>query len=308
MEDQIKPKRSAPSYKRLYQEANKLGKQKDDQISKSQKQLEDLQNKFDTQTASDKTSISGLETEKKALEEQIRTRQEENASLEQKNTDLGEQLRKKELSRVASAYAEQETEYKGQQDLWFKLSLWGTGLLTGSIFFSIAGPHMFADKQWYTEPGFYLLNIIFLTLFIYALKQHAHFGNLRIDYANRKTLAQSYQYIIADEEETSDVKKRFLERAADVFSSKAIPRSSDVTIYEAIVAKFVGPKQWDSFVGFRSIRGVFLGVEPLVLSLDFGEKQTFQLQRWAIGGTGLLVLSSVSLGSQNDLHLHQKRL
>src|SRR3990167_4547285 len=156
MEDQIKPKRSAPSYKRLYQEANKLGKQK---------------------------------------------------------------------------------------DLWFKLSLWGTGLLTGSIFFSIAGPHMFADKQWYTEPGFYLLNIIFLTLFIYALKQHAHFGNLRIDYANRKTLAQSYQYIIADEEETSDVKKRFLERAADVFSSKAIPRSSDVTIYEAIVAKFVGPKQ-----------------------------------------------------------------
>ena len=71
MEDQIKPKRSAPSYKRLYQEANKLGKQKDDQISKSQKQLEDLQNKFDTQTASDKTSISGLETEKKALEEEL---------------------------------------------------------------------------------------------------------------------------------------------------------------------------------------------------------------------------------------------
>lgn len=243
MSEEEKPKRSVLSYKRLYQDALKLSKQKDADIAKLQKDVADVQSKQISQSATDKGRIIELEDESKTKDKEIETLESDKSNLEEKNDTLSEQVRNKELTRFAQAYADQEVEYKSQQDLWFKLSLWGTGLLAVSVLLSIFGPHIFDKIHWYTEPGFYLLNVVFLTLFIYALKQHAHFGNLRIDYANRKTLAQSYQYIIEDEEETSEVRKKFLERSAEIFSSKAIPRSSDVTIYEAIIAKFMGSKQ-----------------------------------------------------------------
>jgi len=222
-------------YKAKYEEANKGNQQKEAEISDLKGQLLELQGKFNTQTSSHNTEKLSLETEREGLKKKI-------ADLEEKNTALSGQLRNEELSRFASAYEIQEKEYQDQQDLWFNLSLGATGLLTVSVLISIFGPHFAPSHEWYKEPAFYLLDVIFLTLFVYSLKQHSHLGNLRIDYANRKTLAQSYQYIIEDEEETSEVRKRFLERAADVFTSKVIPRSNDVTIYEALVAKILGGK------------------------------------------------------------------
>ena len=216
-------------------------RQKEDELSKTQKQLTDLQAKYETQSTAGKEALAKFEVEKQTLEKTVSDLEGEKETLEEKNESLSEQLRAKELRRFASAYNEQEGEYKTQQDTWFKLNLGATALLVLSVLLSIFGPS-WIQRNWYEEPGFYLLNAIFLTLFIYTLKQHSHFGNLRIDYANRKTLAQSYQYIIEDEEEVSDVTKRFLERAADVFSSKAVSRGSDVTIYEAILAKFLGHK------------------------------------------------------------------
>jgi len=202
-----------------------------------------LQDKFNTKSDLHTKEISELETEKETLEGEVNILKEENNEIKEKNTELSEQLRKKELSRFASAYATQENEYKTQQDLWFKLSLWATALLTVSVLIPIFGHYFFIDsKQWYKEPGFYLLDAIFLTLFVYTLKQHAHLGNLKIDYANRKTLAQSYQHIIEDGEEDPEVRKRFLERASDIFSSKAVLKDNDVTVPEALLSKITGKK------------------------------------------------------------------
>jgi len=223
------------SYKALYEQVDEQNRQKDETIASFGTKLAELQSTSNEKSTADAQKITDLE-------QQVETAESEKEQLEEKVTELSDQLRKKELGRFASAYKDQEGEYKTQQDLWFKFSLWATGLLTLSVVASIFGPLLLQENQWHEKSAFYLLDIIFLTLFVYALKQHAHLGNLRVDYANRKTLAQSYQYIIEDEAETSEIKTRFLDRAANVFSSKAILRSGDITWYEAVIAKFLGPK------------------------------------------------------------------
>lgn len=208
---------------------------KDTEITQLKNQLINLQGLLDTQSANSKESITSLNNEAVLAEEKIE-------KLDEQITLLSDEIRKKELSRFASAYSVQEGDYKTQQDTWFKYSLWATLFLAVSVLCSIFGSQLGIEKQWYQEPGFYLLNFIFITLFVYSLKQHAHLGNLRVDYANRKTLAQSYQHIIEDEEDFIEIKTRFLERAADIFSSPALLRNSDVTPHESLLGKVFGKK------------------------------------------------------------------
>ena len=230
------------SYKTEYQDATKEGQRKDTEISGLRSQLSELEGKFNTQSTSHTKEKTDLEAKIVVLGGEITDLEKKKNDVEGKSTELSEQLRKKELSRFASEYEKQEKEYEKQQDLWFKLSLGATGLLTISVVGSIVAPLFLENKQWYQEPGFYLLNLIFITLFIYALNQHSHLGNLRIDYANRKILAQSYQYIIEDEEETSPVRKEFLGKALEIFTSRAMLKTGGVTVYENLLEKFSGKK------------------------------------------------------------------
>lgn len=222
-------------YKSLYNEASKEIQQKDAQIAQLYAQMAQAQSIFESQ-------IATINKENFELKEEIETHEKLKSELEESLAEKKEQLRKMELSRFASAYANQEKAYETQQKWWFKLSLGATFLLVASVVLSTFLPVFNQGKQWYEEPGFYLLNFIFVTLFIYTLKQHSHLGNLRIDYSNRKTLAQSYQHIIEedDDEGHANIKTRFLERAADIFSSKAVLHNGDVTLYEAVLAKIVG--------------------------------------------------------------------
>ncbi|MEA1929853.1 MAG: hypothetical protein U9M92_03175 [Patescibacteria group bacterium] len=221
------------SYKRDYHEEQKRGLQKDKAITVLEEQFTNLSDEnLKQKTAADKKT-AGLKDENTKLVSEVDV-------LEKRISKTEEQLRVMELSRFASAYAEQEKDYKGQQSFWFKIGIGTTILLSASILVSFFGPTIYDfDVIWYKEPGLYLLNIVFLTVFVYALKQHSHLGNLRIDYANRKTLAQSYQHII-ESKEHPEIQKDFLKNASDIFSSKAIMKSSDVTIYEALVAKILG--------------------------------------------------------------------
>lgn len=224
------------SYKALYEEEKENNIQKDKEISGLQKQLDENEKKYAEQKTRDDNKITELETEKTKLFS-------EKEGLSDELEDAKEKLQTMELNRLASSYEKQELDYKNQQRFWLKLSLGATALLTFSVLLSVFGPSWFdSDIVWFREPGLYLLNIIFLTLFVYTLKQHSHLGNLRIDYANRKTLAQSYQHIIEDEEH-EEIKTNFLKNAAEIFSSKAKMHSDDVTFYEALVAKILGSKK-----------------------------------------------------------------
>lgn len=210
-------------------------RRKDQEITNLQTQLVKLKSTLDEKELKGNEVVLSLNNQIELLNAEIK-------KLKEQVTILSEEIRIKELSRFASAYATQEGEYKIQQDLWFKRSLWATLFLTASVLYSAFTSQIETAKLWYQEPGFYLLNFIFITLFVYSLKQHAHLGNLRIDYANRKTLAQSYQHIIEDEEEFEEIKSRFLGRASDIFSSPALLRSSDVTPHESILGKIIGKK------------------------------------------------------------------
>ena len=156
-----------------------------------------------------------------------------------KLSEAQEQIRLMELSRFASAYRDQEFEYREEQNKWFKYVITASIFLTGSIMFSIfIPPHMPITGRWYQEPGFYLLDAMFLTLFIYSLKRHAHLGNLIVDYANRKTLAQSYQHLVESEDESAELESKFQERVAEIITAQPAVQDSKVTVYEHIFDQF----------------------------------------------------------------------
>lgn len=76
------------------------------------------------------------------------------------------------------------------------------------------------------------------------MRQHSHLADLREDYANRKALAQSYQYMVEDDDSgaLSEIQHIFFEKAIDVFTKRPKSRGNDVTWYQTLFAKWVGPK------------------------------------------------------------------
>ena len=156
-----------------------------------------------------------------------------------KLSEAQEKIRLMELSRFASAYKDQELEYREEQAKWFRYVIAASIFLTGSIMFSIfVPPHMPITGRWYQEPGFYLLDAMFLTLFVYSLKRHAHLGNLIVDYANRKTLAQSYQHLVESDEESAELESKFQERVAEIITAQPAVQDSKVTVYEHLFDQF----------------------------------------------------------------------
>ena len=181
--------------------------------------------------------VSSLSSEITDLEETISSNDKEIETLNSTVKEKNRIIRENELRRFASAYASQENEYGQQRETWFGYSLVATILLTLSVVFSIAAPYRgWVEGSWYQQPGFYLLNAIFLTLFVYSLKQHAYFGRLKVDYANRKTLAQSYQHVIEDEEDAK-IQNGFLQEIVKVFAAVPNHSKESVTIWEWLLKK-----------------------------------------------------------------------
>lgn len=183
--------------------------------------------------------LSDITAERDGLLEYKTTTEPAYTTSKTKLSEAQEQIRLMELSRFASAYRDQEVEYREEQAKWFKYVMVASAFLTGSIMFSIFVPqHMPITSRWYQEPGFYLLDAMFLTLFVYSLKRHAHLGNLIVDYANRKTLAQSYQHLVESDEESAELESKFQERVAEIITAQPAVQDSKVTVYEHIFDQF----------------------------------------------------------------------
>ena len=183
--------------------------------------------------------LEGITIERDGLLDYKTTTEPAFTTSKTKLSEAQEQIRSMELSRFASAYRDQETEYREEQTKWFKYVMVASLFLTGSIMFSIfVPPHMPITGRWYQEPGFYLLDAMFLTLFVYSLKRHAHLGNLIVDYANRKTLAQSYQHLVESDEESAELESKFQERVAEIITAQPAVQDSKVTVYEHMFDQF----------------------------------------------------------------------
>lgn len=225
-------------YKNRYDESQKLLRQSEQELVNQVAQVASLQEQlsgkvvaYEADIAEKDTEISTLIEEKESLEVELKTLQE---SL--KITDG--KLRDRELSRFAEQYREQEDRYATQQREWMGYSLGAGGLLLAGTLFTALGGFGVGSFQ----PELVFLNVVLLTIFVYCLRQHSHLANLRDDYANRKALAQSYQYIAQGDETDglNDIRMDFFEKATDTFTRKPASRGNDVSLQDAFLTKLLG--------------------------------------------------------------------
>lgn len=141
------------------------------------------------------------------------------------------QLNKRELKKLAEAYSEQEGQYKTDSDTWFKFVKLSFAILGATVLFSVL---MSRGVAWYERFEFYLINFVALTFLIFSLKQFTYFTKLRTDYANRKTLAQSYHNILTSSEDV-ELKPVFLEKAAGVLAASNDIKQDSFTLPEKLL-------------------------------------------------------------------------
>ncbi len=152
-------------------------------------------------------------------------------TLTDENEQKQKQLNKRELKKLAEAYSEQEGQYKIDSDTWFKFVKLSFAILGGTVLFSVL---MSRGVVWYERFEFYLINFVALTFLIFSLKQFTYFTKLRTDYANRKTLAQSYHNILSSSEDL-DLKPVFLKKAADVLAANNDIKQDSFTLPEKLL-------------------------------------------------------------------------
>lgn len=157
---------------------------------------------------------------------------EKNVEELKKEVDLKDkQITERTLKKLAEAYEYQEKEFKKDVEKWFKFVIIGLITLLVSIGIST---WLASSKMWYDKFEYYLIDFVFVTFLIFSLKQYSSSNNLKIDFANRKTIAQSYHNIIGSTED-EDIKEEYLSKATDVLCAPSKIESDSYTIPEKII-------------------------------------------------------------------------
>lgn len=215
-----------PSYKGYYEDCKSDLQKKEEKISQLERAVLDKDSK-----------ITELKKESEEWEETARIDQTQIEELEREIKAKDKTIKENELRRFSAAYSKQEHEFAQNQEKWFQYSLLSTLFLVLSVAFTIVSPSKgWVTASWYEQPGLYLLNAIFLTLFVYSIKQHSYYGHLRVDFANRKTLAQSYQHIIEDKED-AQIEKGFLAEVVKIFASPPTNEKESVSFWEYLLKR-----------------------------------------------------------------------
>lgn len=149
------------------------------------------------------------------------------------NKKLTDDLNLKELKKLAQAYRDQEIEFKDDQDKWLKWVTSAFVLVGFSAAFTLFASN---DDSLSNKLDNYVINFILITFLIFTLRQYSTYKFLRIDYSNRKTIAQSYHNIVdsADVDEQDEIKKLILEKSVDILTAKSNVKDESHTIVEKI--------------------------------------------------------------------------
>ncbi|MBI2439676.1 MAG: hypothetical protein HYV45_03720 [Candidatus Moranbacteria bacterium] len=209
-------------------ELESLSEKDSEKLVKLESDLSSSKSDYEARLASEKEE---RKNEKEQLEITL-----SDAKKEIKNKQ--EQINSMELKKMASAYAIQEKEYGDNVKEWSKYLLLSALALTLSTFWSV----IFASgKAWYDRFEFYLIDFIIISAVWFTASQYSYFSKLRNDFANRKTLAQTYQNILlsiidissdSEKEINEETKRLFMSKATDVFCAPSIPE-----IKEPILSK-----------------------------------------------------------------------
>ncbi len=174
------------------------------------------------------TKESELFSEKQALEVEKGVLKSENDSLKNTITEKQGEINKMQVKKMASEYGNQEDAYLEDTIKWSKYLLLSALVLFLSTFWSV----IFASgKAWYERFEFYLIDFILISAVWFCAWQYSYYVKLRNDYANRKTLAQTYHNILLSIGESEDpnenvinieTKKEFMKKATDVLCAPSI--------------------------------------------------------------------------------------
>lgn len=151
--------------------------------------------------------------EKAALQIQIDNAKIENEKLDADIEQKQKQLDRKETKKLAQAYEDQEIIYKTDSRKWLN---WLTIVVCALIISTALSIYLASGKHWYDKFEYYLVDIIFLSAVWFCGTQYADHIKLRNDYANRKTIAQSFHNILNNLTEDAAIKSKFIEKATDV--------------------------------------------------------------------------------------------
>ncbi len=149
-------------------------------------------------------------------ETEIFERDEKIENLEEDNRSKQAQIDKRELKKLAEAYHEQENEYKKEADAWLKRLYYIAGILLLSAVISIIITH---SQPWLESIKYYVVDIVIFSAVWFCGSQYSNATKLRYDYANRKTLAQSFSNILNNLTENPEIRDKFIEKTTDVLCS-----------------------------------------------------------------------------------------
>lgn len=209
--------------------ANKLRAQIDEQKIK----IEELNLKIQTLTASieqeklqNQTIIQAKELTYKEKEtaklvEHESIVKELNTNIVTLTNDLKEkqvQLDRKELKKLAEAFAQEEVSCEGNQKKWLKYLMYTTGAL---IVYAIISIYLTSGKIWFDRLGYYVIDLILISAVWFCSAQFTEATKLRHDYGNRKTLAQSFNNILNNLPEDEPIRAKFIEKSTDVLCAPA---------------------------------------------------------------------------------------
>ena len=146
---------------------------------------------------------------------------------------INNQLNDKELKRMAQAFGSQETEHRKTSNMW------GQGFIATIILLLFVTAYIL-DKSvgldWHSQLKFIVLDLIAFSATWFTGSQYSEYKTLANDYANRKTLAQTYHNII-DTVTDDTLKSKFIEASIATLTAPAYVNKKNVVISKELVTQ-----------------------------------------------------------------------
>lgn len=186
-----------------------------------EQQVSVLKTQNEQSEALHKTAIEQANTDKELAIKELTQKYETDLSgrdttiedLENENKQKQAQIDKRELKKLAEAYSEQEDIFKKESKTWLiSLIVMGILLLISAIV-SIKVTH---NESWIESIKYYIIDFILISAVWFCGAQYSNTTKLRYDYANRKTLAQSFANILNNLAENTAIRDKFIEKTTDV--------------------------------------------------------------------------------------------
>ncbi|MBI2611037.1 hypothetical protein HYW60_03855 [Candidatus Kaiserbacteria bacterium] len=170
-------------------------------------------------------------TEKAALQADLDAAKAEVEKLKESVSEKQDQLNDRELKKLAQAYKDQESEYQSDATKWFKYSI--ISFVAVAVSFAVS-LWLGEGKLWYDKIEYHIINFLTITALVFSLRQFSHFNKLRIDFANRKAMAQAYHNIFTSTDDAV-IKERFLDEVIEVLCARPEHKPDANTIPEKIL-------------------------------------------------------------------------